>query len=772
MSIYSPEKMIFNIIIFTPCVMYNETGSPLLIKESKKSSQNFPFINKMYFYTPKGFFKKKKVTARVAIPDTTLTNANSFDCMHANTLQTVLLPYIEDSSTFFLFSAITKEAPAQFNHTTVVTLMTSLSIVNHFNETVFFAPSDTYKFTNICNRRTALIYSNAVNTFDVYVQGYNKCKKVALVNPTTTVFRLLSEDGSKPDFLIQLDLIKEESGFCGHISYPALPTPTVITNMLDNKIIYAYQDDSYSYGSSKENSYIENAVIITSMSTSIFAKEQPFIENNSTFGSKIILTIGYNEITFPVSFASDTDPVRIQDSNYFYEVRTTKRGNQMIIITEDKSTPSSNISIDNNNNNNDDVDDDNESSKLRIENLKQKKINVILNKLQISFIDSLMHEICLLTLKNIAFKEDMKKSIQFTVDSIQLDDMYVASKSPVVLFSTYPKFLTAILKSDLPLSMHSFDSIELKFAELRLFADYAFISDLSYVITEIVEDSKMAINYNSAKRIPRRHSSQNSIQYSTTTTNSNNNNNNNNNDDDDDDAAGDDRIVTWSNSDDLNTKSEFQEDEKFRSSAFYSIKTFKVSPILLTLNFRGSSGRQLIHPPSNDLKISMLKYVPNVSGGKIELPQVEINGVRAPLDAFRKHLVGSYKNQFIKEAVKVLFHADLLLNVVGVAKGVVGVFTDKTKTKKEAITNLGGQLLQSVEGIMRILPSNIHLANSSKTSKGSKFSRFIGTVANVLDKGADKINTTKQELTEETLPSPQREPRAFPMGRIMAVMAV
>ena len=64
MSVYSAEKMMFEIIIFTPCVMYNETGTPIFISESKKNSQQFPFMNKMYFYTPDSFFKKKKVATK------------------------------------------------------------------------------------------------------------------------------------------------------------------------------------------------------------------------------------------------------------------------------------------------------------------------------------------------------------------------------------------------------------------------------------------------------------------------------------------------------------------------------------------------------------------------------------------------------------------------------------------------------------------------------------------------------------------------------------
>ncbi|KAK8860174.1 hypothetical protein M9Y10_011838 [Tritrichomonas musculus] len=769
MSIYSPEKMVFQIIIFTPCVMYNETNIPLLINESKKDNKQYSFINKMLFYTPKGFFKKKKVTARALYPEKTYSNVHPIDCMHVNTLQTVLLPYFDDSSTFYQLSVITKEAPVQFNHTTVVTLATTLSVFNHFNETVYFSPSETYKFVNSClpNRKTSLIYSNAQSTFDVYVKGYRKCRDVALTNPTTTVFRLLSENENQPDFLIQLDLIKEKSGFCGHISYPALPTPTVITNMLSDKIIYAYQDISKT-----------NPVIVKSMSTSLFAKEQPFADS---LLNEIIICID-NEITFPVSFTSDVPPMKIYGSPYFYEVRTTKRGNQMIIVTDKNET---------------NIDPDDDDNQIIFDDGQRKKIvNVLVSKMQISFIDSLMHEICLLTLKNITFIDILKNSLKLTIDSIQLDDMYVASKSPVVLYSTSPNFLSATMMTHLPLSTHSFDSIEIKLAEIRVFADYAFISDLYAVIKEIHDESKMNKGYHPAKisqKTAKLYLSDNNSNDNNNNNNdnySNNNNNNNtylnsdkniysnnnylnynNNNFDNNNNNDNDSNINDNNNNDNDKFDDFGEDEKYRSAAFYSIKKFKVLPISLKLDFRGSSGREFIHPQSSDFRIAMLQYVPSVSNGRMELPPVEIKSIRAPLNIFQKHLISSYRNQFIKEVVKVLFHADLLLNAVGVVKGVVGIFTDDSRSKKESLSNLGGQLLQSVEGIMRIIPSNIHLANS-KTSKVSRFSKFIGNVANVLDKGADKINTTKRELIEEVIPSRQREPRAFPMGRITNITPI
>lgn len=73
-------------------------------------------------------------------------------------------------------------------------------------------------------------------------------------------------------------------------------------------------------------------MIVESMTTSIFAKPQPFIEQESVDENSVVIRV--NSLEFPVSFTSDISPQRIEKSNFYYEVRTTNSGDKMIIVGE------------------------------------------------------------------------------------------------------------------------------------------------------------------------------------------------------------------------------------------------------------------------------------------------------------------------------------------------------------------------------------------------------------------------------------------------------
>lgn len=680
-TIYSNTDRSIQLVIFTPCVMFNKTGLCLHAKESRETNITNPFVNDIYLYTPLKFFKKKKVFGQLVYSALTFSNKEPFDCMHSGAIQTISLPYKRNTDVFLLLSVVTKDAPLQFFKTTVVTIGPSLCVMNHFNVPVYFHPSipslnDTNDFVNICvpNKLTSIIYSGENIQFDVYVEGYEKCQKVELVAQTTTVFRLLSQYESRPDFFIQLDVIKQKHGLCGHISYPTLPTPFVITNLLNNKIISAYQSNSPNH-----------AVIIKSNTTALFAMDQPFITDSTK--PTINLSINNGEAIFPVSYSSDTIPDKIQHTSYFYQVKTTKRGNQMIIVSENWN-----------------------DFKIANKGRKQSTISFSLAAMQISFIDGLMHELFLLTIRSLKYQIDVHNSIQLTIDSIQLDDTFVGAKMPVVLCITHPKFVTASMKSNLPLKARSFDRIDASFAQIYIFLDLVFVNDVFQAIMELYREALINTEYHPEEMLGSKHAMKG----------------------------------------------------KFNSFASYSISKFCIQPINIELNFRGTSGRLNIYPLSDALKISQLRLVPNISAANIQIPEMKIKHLRAPLAIIRSTFTEFYKDQILKVSLKLFFHIDLFLNTPEIVKSIVVAIKDDDKTTSEKLINLGSQLLQGSENAIRNVSSAINFFHLDKKS------RLMNKCSQLLDKATHKISTVKQGLTDETIPPIQRISRAFPMGRIIS----
>ncbi|OHT11522.1 hypothetical protein TRFO_18966 [Tritrichomonas foetus] len=667
---YLSYKLSARIIIYAPCVMFNETGFPLHIKRMKKIDDYQPFINNMYLYGTRQYFKKKKLTGRIIQPDNTFANNHPFNCFSLGTVQTILLPYRTNTSVYLPVAAIISDAPNQFTHTSVMTFATVFAINNHFDQVIYLLPSES-DYAIVCEPkcRTPILYTNSDFKFDLYIDGYEKCSNVTFSSQTTTVFRLLSLKPGVPDFIIELNVIKEEGGYCGHLSYPSLPTPFVISNMLEDKSISYYQ---------KNKAHI---MTVDKLSTSLVAMEEPFSQNQT-----LNISINNDEIIFSSSFGSDCPPNRIRDSKYFIEVATTMHGNQIIIISEE-----------------------NNNKTIKKPN-KQNSLNLIMKKISVSFIDE-MNELCLLTISNIVYKLSRQSSIELIIDSLQLDDMLASSKMPVVICVSKPhKLLHATLQSENTLTSRAFNNIFINLSQLNLFVDLAFVNDMYTAIRRIYDESKIDTTFNPA------------------------------------------------------TYHDIHDNDDLKNFALYSFNQLKISPINILFSFRGASGRPFIYPPSDDLKVSLTRIIPNVSSAPINISQMSFENLRTPLGLLQKTLMECYKAAFLKSVWSIAGHTDFLFNAVGIAKSFKTVLTDDSQPKTAQLKNAGGQILQGTEGAVRQLSSIVHLTTDHR--KSGKVRKIFGGIASLLEKGADKISSVKQELTEETLPTAQRYARAFPMGRI------
>ena len=688
LSEYSPTKLNSKITIYVPCVMFNQTQLPISIKKRKKIENYNNFIGNCYLYGTWKYFTKKKLTGRILLKDITSPNFHPFNCLAIGTTQNILLPYNGLTNIFLPISAIVKAAPINFVNTTVMTFTMILSVNNHFKtHRIFISPSNS-EFATICEpgRRTNIMYANEQFEYDLNVKGFQKLSGLVLFSQTTNVYKLLSNDPNVDDFLIQIDIIKEEGGFCVHLSYPYLPTPFVISNMLENKDIKVYQES------------IAHAMNVNHLSTSLFASDKPFLNSSSIpkNTNSINININNGEVLFTSSFGSDYPRKRIQNSSYFVEVLTTKRGNQMILISEDEKSHT--------------VKKD-ESLEMNNDRVKQYVVRVSLKKIMVSFIDDMIQEICFLTIDNITYFLRKRNSIEITIDSIQIDDTYSASKMPVILFVPQPKILRISLKSRKAINIKSFDNLNIDFAKIQVFLDLAFISDLYTVIRSIYNEATYENKYHPAL------------------TNSSLNNN------------------------------------QSKSISFYSFNQIQISPIKLDFSYRGTSGRLYRYSPSKDLRINIIRIIPNVSGAPIKLKEIKYENLRAPLHSIQESLFECYKAAFVRSIWSIAGHSDFLFNAVGIFKSVKDIIvSNDDKTRQEKIKNAGGQVLQGTEGAVRGLSSVINMTKD--IAKPGKMKSLLSGFANILEKGANKIQSAKQELVDEVLPNPKRYALAFPMCRV------
>lgn len=642
MTDFTKKLNTYQIAIFAPCVMYNKTGALLSMKDSKDVF--YPFINNMCFYTPDEY--PKKVPLRILMREVTRLNSADINLIDAKAIQTFSLPLISNDNVFLLLSAVKVITP--FESTTHFELMVHFMVFNHLNTSVYLTPSNTdesKQLINHCqpNKKVPIVFANLDGKFTFSIEGYENCLNVDLLNQTTTVFRLLSKKQNVPDFFIQLDVLKEENGFCGHLSYPTFPSPTVITNMISNQVITIDQ---------KRSSNKKYPMLVNSMSTSLFAKPQPFVDRDEN-----TVVIGIKTIETVVCFTTDVEPQAIPNSNYFYEVRTTNRGDKMIIIGDQDSF----LSI---------------SEQSLFKKADQTPLlNVHLNKIEISFIDNYMHELFIIVIKNIIFKLKPQKSIKFIVDSFHVNDMFIASKSPVVVCEEELNFFTLKLKSNLPLKMHSFESIDIKIAPIHIFVDIKFILDICFALNGFLENFKFEVNQ-------------------------------------------------------IKTRKEVDEN-KLRRFSFYSVKKLMISPIRFEFTFVKSKGRlnRVPLPQKKNFILSLLIknvfYIPLETHK--EFTGIKMHHIRAPIHNFINSLMICYLNQVTQADIYNLVFRDSSLFNLSMTENFLDfiddIFNDSNSNANSAnssSSNKANRIIAKPERIPRAFPLNRIVSASSGLNNDPK----------------------------------------------------
>ena len=95
-----------------------------------------------------------------------------------------------------------------------------------------------------------------------------------------------------------------------------------------------------------------------------------------------------------------------------------------------------------------------------------------------------MHELVLLELKNIDLNYE-NNTLKLMIEGFAIDDMYSSSPSPVVLNGKIAPFLAIKVVSTSPFKMLMFDEISIKINPIQAFIDSPFVCDLIAVAKEI-----------------------------------------------------------------------------------------------------------------------------------------------------------------------------------------------------------------------------------------------------------------------------------------------
>lgn len=236
---------------------------------------------------------------------------------------------------------------------------------------------------------------------------------------------------------IELEILQNDSGLDVYFRTAIIPQPLMVSNMLENEVVTAFQNEKFP------------PLLVYPLSTGMFTYDSPFLT------SQIFLQI--RNKTFQLSVAELDTPQKLIITNdicYFAETKSNENGMKIIVISE------------------------------HIEDGKNSEysINIAINNFSISLVDSFMREISLVVLSGVEYHLISKKSYQKTkyyIKGLQIDDMYPEVAVPFVVTSV-PAADHRFLEVKYKTANHgqSFQLISIRILPILINLDVNFLSEM------------------------------------------------------------------------------------------------------------------------------------------------------------------------------------------------------------------------------------------------------------------------------------------------------
>ena len=595
------------VFFFCPCLIFNLFGKPIFARAhnedllfypekykpyvNTKINSNYELQNQEYqliMFGTNQFYINQELFTEIICPDLSDYSKNYIDCSAKGVDDIIFLPKLCDSEIFVPLRYNISEALPPFTHSSILTFVPALSVTNEMNINIQIIPhlsreisTDSFKNNGGLliepQKKELLLWSNETFTFDFILDGYDKVENILLSSPVKTVFRIFKADSD--DFLlVECEVVEDGFGLCSHFRKPNFPTPYILCNYLEDVKIVGFQ-------LSKRNQFI-----FPSMSTTIFGFDSPFGEH------AFVLEINGKDIA--IKLFEEILPLPLSGTPYTIEIRTVNFGNKLIIISQNPVT-------------------------------KPKRIyqySLFLNGISISFIDSMMRELCLLHFGSLnATIEATQDEIvsRISLDSFQLDDQCSVVAFPVVFSgqsNKNNKFLQINFSfyRDAPY-LASFKTFTFAMQKMVFYIDLAFLSDfLSYLFSI----SNHTNHYFHALVPPSKNKESKS--------------------------------VGW----------------------IYSFKKLYIKPFLVTIYYRSVTGRPLTLPTYPELPLTLFKFIGNITGANICLNSILLKNFRAPMSFLQRNILQQYKNSLLNQIWSLTGHSDILFNTVGIAES----FTSSIET--------------------------------------------------------------------------------------------
>lgn len=428
------------IIVFAPCAIFNKTQEIIYFSPSSRSSSTSSMNMLIHKVLPQEFtlyglesYSENKKSMKIDISiENSETKLKAIDCMRLNSnCTTVNLPRKDNHDLFYPINCSITLGRFPMNVTHIITFTPYLYVINKL-------PFD-FSLVPITSEKVNMNDSNIDNIEDLHqeiendsqlllnesffiphhddnncvlikwipkdamflfsVNEYHNNPVIQFSNITRKVFLVKNK---KDQLYIEINIHENKSTLYATFQTPSFPVPLIINNSLNTPII-VYQNIKP----------FKNKLLIDANSSSLFAFDEPFINNKQIF-----IEVGEANKSFLYSIEGQLSPIISTEHNInIFTTMISKNNSKMIQVQYLNDNVGYHSTF---------------RGFLSIHSLRVSLSNDEMNEIVLFSLNDIISETC---------QDNKNTFLTLFIKSIQIDDQNTATKIPVCLFGTGQELL-------------------------------------------------------------------------------------------------------------------------------------------------------------------------------------------------------------------------------------------------------------------------------------------------------------------------------------------
>lgn len=575
----NPDNRSIKVSFYVPAVIYNTTGFDLMVSDEDGTPTKFrpipgsdkPETNGYVMWGPDSYFREtSSMLAHIAAGIQYKLSTQPIDSLISNVDGIVYLPYLKNPllnlalhyvsrvDTRGSDGARTRKITLTNHFTIKSTLSYEVKICPIFNlenhkpirDPIVIPPNSEFPLP-LCTTGQAFLFQ---------VDGFRSVP-LSFGSPIYTTFRVINNDGPFDQKFICFLITTNSLGSTVTFSDASLKSPLLVKNLISDEPIAAYQ--------------IEESTPFTVD----IGETKPFAYDFPELNRDVYVLVHRTDIKVDMSELNAPKVHNCRGRDVYIEVRTSEDGSKTVLVSHERQELNVNDNL---------------------------HFNFSVPQICVSLIHEDLRELALLTIEEIALNYSSVanlSSLQFTIQRLQLDDMFPDVPLPVVAFAkeTFINFSAEFYNNAAFAS--AFKKLELLVNPITAYVDTAFVSEVLCFFSDILRESQRD---NFDKTLLKPHTS-----------------------------------------------------KMIGANVIFSFENFKLNPINILFSIRSHTNRVHNYPFFSHA----LYMAPDVTNAALMLDGIEFAFTSVTTSFLVSHVFDNYRKSAMNQILKIIGHCDVLLNI-------------------------------------------------------------------------------------------------------------